>query len=628
MAELSVQIGADINDLIKKLDLTEKQLKELEASSRKAGISFDRNLSKATSSVANLGNTTKGNAVPALNEFSRVIQDAPYGIQGVANNITQLTTQFGYLSKNAGGTKAALKAMVGTLTGPAGILLAISAVTSLMVSYGDEMLNLISGNDALAKSQKEVNKALNEFYGTSVTQAQSYVTILEDVNSTENQRINAQKELMKIIPTITENDFKQANALDLVKNKLYEYVGAQAARIEADKIVEGNSEELAKQARIRTINAIKDEKKKSEAIKKFLKEEGVREVKQVQASGTFGSRKRSVFADKTIEDFKNDFQEIEKEVGEDLKEVNQRLTDLFQTATDLTPKQQTSKTSGAKKTRGSAKKEKIIDKDALFKQLADEISGIEADARNQEFARIDLPLEYGALTNIEKLNKELSETLEVSKLEIEQWGVDLANAQKKALESVAPINQALTDTFRAMFSEITNMISTGNAIIDAFVSSIINSLSTLLTNMITSLIAEKAIAVAKVGVNKGISNSNAITTATSAAAAMGPFGAAALPGLIASQLALVNGAFAGIQAFAKGGFSGDNNLAWLNRDELVLRPTEMATLYNAIRGNNLSSLAGNGGGRNQEVFISKTVLRGSDQVIQYNRANKRMSRNY
>ena len=160
----------------------------------------------------------------------------------------------------------------------------------------------------------------------------------------------------------------------------------------------------------------------------------------------------------------------------------------------------------------------------------------------------------------------------------------------RAKESVMPINNAIGSSFTTLFNQISTQLQTGNALIDAFVSTMISSLGKLLITQIQSLVTEKAVGVAKFAVNKTVSNANAVTAATATAASLGPAGAFALPGLIAGALATVNGAFAAIPAFAKGGFSGDNNLAWLNRDELVLRPTEMATLYNAIRNNNLSRM--------------------------------------
>ena len=326
MSELSVQIGANITDLIKKLKLTEKELKELEKLSKKTGKGFGRAFDDFATSAGKAGKEIKGNAVPAITEFSRVIQDAPYGIQGVANNITQLTQQFGYLSKSSGGAKKALKSMVGTLTGPAGILLAVSAVTSLLVSYGDEIMGVIKGNDALANSQKAVTKAMNEFYGTQATQIYTYIDLLEDANTSEKERKNIIDELIKTVPNLTKEDFKYGNNLDVVKGKINEYIGAQASRIQADKLVEENAEALAKQARIRNIKSIKNESERLEAIKAFLKEEGVLFFKGRKMS--FAKRVNQRVA-KDAQDFINDIEKISNEIESDLKPVNQKIQELL-----------------------------------------------------------------------------------------------------------------------------------------------------------------------------------------------------------------------------------------------------------------------------------------------------------
>ena len=142
--ELREQISAETKELTKALKKSEKDLD-----------SFGKKVTSSGNTTNKFGKQVKGNAVPAMQEFSRVIQDAPFGIQGVANNITQLTTQFGNLSKNAGGTKAALKAMLGTLAGPAGILLAVSAVTSLLVSFGDKLQFAANQTSKLAEATKK-----------------------------------------------------------------------------------------------------------------------------------------------------------------------------------------------------------------------------------------------------------------------------------------------------------------------------------------------------------------------------------------------------------------------------------------------------------------------------------------
>ena len=72
------------------------------------------------------------NATGAIVSFGRIIQDAPFGIIGVGNNITMLSEQFVALKAQAGGTGAALKAMQAGIFGPLGLSLGISVVTSAL----------------------------------------------------------------------------------------------------------------------------------------------------------------------------------------------------------------------------------------------------------------------------------------------------------------------------------------------------------------------------------------------------------------------------------------------------------------------------------------------------------------
>ena len=112
MSKLEVEISGDVKKLKSAINDATGQLTGLAKQGIDSGKKVNRNALSAARGIKGLGNETV-NAFPALNEFSRIIQDAPYGIQGVANNITQLTTQFGYLTKKTGSAKGALKAMLG-----------------------------------------------------------------------------------------------------------------------------------------------------------------------------------------------------------------------------------------------------------------------------------------------------------------------------------------------------------------------------------------------------------------------------------------------------------------------------------------------------------------------------------
>lgn len=151
---LNVEITSTVDGLKKGLVKAEKGLK-----------GFDTAVGRTTQKTNKMGKQLSTNAVPALTSFSQVVQDAPFGIQGVANNITQLTAQFGNLSTASGGAKNALKGMISSLAGPAGILLAISVVTSLMVSYGKEMKEFISGTDQAKLSTERLNDSLRAQIG-------------------------------------------------------------------------------------------------------------------------------------------------------------------------------------------------------------------------------------------------------------------------------------------------------------------------------------------------------------------------------------------------------------------------------------------------------------------------------
>ena len=50
-----------------------------------------------------------GSAAASVTEFGRVISDAPYGIRGVANNLSQLASNFALSAKKAGGFSGACK---------------------------------------------------------------------------------------------------------------------------------------------------------------------------------------------------------------------------------------------------------------------------------------------------------------------------------------------------------------------------------------------------------------------------------------------------------------------------------------------------------------------------------------
>ena len=238
MPELSVQIGADIKDLQKKLKLAEADLKRLSIEAEKSG-----------KSVEDFLKTPKGEGFKkGITEATDAMLDLEVKTGGAAPKVAEIATKLGDVGKKGSVATQALKGVSQAFIGPLGIAAAVSAVIGLIVTYRHEILNWIQGNDALAASQREVNKALNEFYGDQVTKLNSYVSILEDVNTTEEQRKEITEELIKTVPSLKQADFEYGNNLDIVRAKIGQYVLAQASRLEADTLIAENQEKLGQKA--------------------------------------------------------------------------------------------------------------------------------------------------------------------------------------------------------------------------------------------------------------------------------------------------------------------------------------------------------------------------------------------
>jgi len=223
--------------------------------------------------------TKQGRAQSGLNnaillETGRLASDASYGFTAIANNLSQVVTLFSSFAETNGGVVASLKELGRSLWGMGGFLIGIQ----LLISFGPKILDFFTGMTKemkeAKKAQEELNNSLDEL-GTKIFQAQKYADAIENVNTSEEVRINLTNELINLIPELTQEDFKYGENLDDVRGKITEYALSQASRLEIDRLVEENSEILSKAASARRISEIKNEKEKTEAMKKFLEQQGM-----------------------------------------------------------------------------------------------------------------------------------------------------------------------------------------------------------------------------------------------------------------------------------------------------------------------------------------------------------------
>jgi hypothetical protein len=147
------------------------RIAELQGTLAKAGVEFD-NFGDNTQKIVK-GSNNAGNA---LNDLSRIAQDAPYGFIGISNNLNPMIESFGRLVEKEKGVKNALLSMAEGLTGPAGLGLAIGAISALLVVFNKQISAAFKGSaDDLEEYIGKINKLKTELYSiASKTEAKQF----------------------------------------------------------------------------------------------------------------------------------------------------------------------------------------------------------------------------------------------------------------------------------------------------------------------------------------------------------------------------------------------------------------------------------------------------------------------
>ena len=191
-------------------------------------------------STTGLGGVTQasGGATTSVLELGRVVSDAPYGIRGMANNVSQLASNMLFTAQQVDqatgkviGFNGVLKQMGSVFLGPLGILFAIQAVISafdyfyggakkaedavedlgaelskkvlVLKAYEEQLLNVnISLNDqveilsGLSAMDKKLSKQLKEAKGDRAKQIKlvgDYIEQLENEIAVKKQRVIVEK---------------------------------------------------------------------------------------------------------------------------------------------------------------------------------------------------------------------------------------------------------------------------------------------------------------------------------------------------------------------------------------------------------------------------------------------------
>lgn len=218
-------------------------------------------LNQSSQAVTNFGNKLKETAKPtadatnALGNLSRVAQDAPYGFMGIANNINPLLESFQRLVKESGGVGNALKSMASGLMGPAGIGLAVGAATSLIVAFGDEIIEMFASVSESDKAFAKLRDAFEEnlkSVGSTIASDQALIAVINDVSQSTEARNAALKKLKEEHKGYDELQKATINDTDALREMTDRLSDALVRKAKTEAIAKIIGEEYAKQVRLQT----------------------------------------------------------------------------------------------------------------------------------------------------------------------------------------------------------------------------------------------------------------------------------------------------------------------------------------------------------------------------------------
>ena len=245
-----VKLGLDVKELNSDINQAKQQLSGLKKSVATTGQSFNT----MTPQVANGGN--------ALMQFSRIAQDAPYGIIGIGNNITATVESFGHLKNSTGSTGGALKALAGSIVGSGGILLAVSLVTTAFtymaqngLSVGDVIDKMTGKFDANRKALQDMNAEVAGNAQAQISSMNALISTANNVKISDEERLIAVRKLQAEYPAyfgnLSQEEILNGNVAGAVRGVTRAIIAKAKAAAAVDRIVKLAEDEERIQSNIK-----------------------------------------------------------------------------------------------------------------------------------------------------------------------------------------------------------------------------------------------------------------------------------------------------------------------------------------------------------------------------------------
>lgn len=302
---LEFEIGSDISGLERGIQDAERQLRTLERrrdnqvrigadtsqierqiTSVQTHLNALRTGANATGGA--LGGMTQqvGNGSNALMQFSRIVQDAPFGIIGIGNNLTATTEAFGHLRQSTGSAGGALRAMASSLMGSGGLLLGISLLTTGLtymaqkgLSVGD-VIDKITGNfDDFGASVKKAREEGLKSAGKEIEGLRSLVAVAQNEVISKKDRLVAVEKLQSQFPAYYGNLSKEQIMYGDLTKATHEATKALIAKSIAEKLGDKAGDKFIE--RMAAQKKFNDAKQKIDEFDKESAKRGISDYKEL-----------------------------------------------------------------------------------------------------------------------------------------------------------------------------------------------------------------------------------------------------------------------------------------------------------------------------------------------------------
>ena len=487
--------------------------------------------------------------------FNRIIQDAPFGIIGVGNNIQQFAEQLAALKVETGSTAGALNKFFGSLfKGSNLVILAVSAVTTAFTAYQLGVFDAKDATDQVKDSIDAYRKSLNESQSSQlegirnsndeIIKLNALKGIIEDETLERDKRLKAIDRANQISPDLFKNLSTEAilagkvgDAYEKVTRLL---IAKATAESDIQKVVSLNDEERLLKTNEKNIEVLNKISEIEERVNRFRKQ---------------GQEEVAIANENSIRYLKNQNPEVARllEIESQRDILTKSISDNLKIALDETTKT-TEQAEELKRIFEDINALPAIglprsgDREALLKQFQRLQEGGKVGTTGQEFitSEINKVKEAGIITErpLGNLTEQLQE--EGPKIQ-DEIGV-------------------IVDAFSSLGAGIAASLNIGDRALRGFVTTLLSQTPKIIAAILQQAAARSAAASSANVANAQQATGNAIVVASEGAKALGPVGLALLPVFIAGAVALISAAFS--KAGGGGGsVSSSTGSTYTNRRE-------------------------------------------------------------